>query len=101
MPLENTAWERGKGGYKLIQYMAAGVATLSSPVGANLEIVEESRTGLFADGPGQWSAKLGELLADRERCAKMGMVGRRRAEEMFDYRVTVRKLIALLTDKTD
>ena len=47
MPLEDDPWCRGKGGFKLIQYMAAGAACLASPVGANLEIIDEGRTGYF------------------------------------------------------
>lgn len=101
MPLRDSGWERGKGGYKLIQYMAAGVATLASPVGANLEIVEEGRTGLFADGPGQWSEKLGELIADRDHCREMGLAGRARAEKLYDYKVAADKFANIIADPGD
>jgi glycosyltransferase involved in cell wall biosynthesis len=39
MPLPDAAWERGKCGYKLIQYMALGKPVIASPVGINTEIV--------------------------------------------------------------
>ncbi len=91
MPLADTEWERGKGGYKLIQYMAAGVATISSPVGANLEIVLDGETGLFASDSGEWQEKLERLLADRKLCRAMGLAGRVRAEKLFDYSVAAAK----------
>ena len=35
MPLTDSDWERGKCGYKLIQYMACGLPVVASAVGAN------------------------------------------------------------------
>jgi glycosyltransferase involved in cell wall biosynthesis len=62
MPLEDGPWERGKCGYKLIQYMAGGVAVCASPVGVNVDIVSNSRSGLLASTDEEWTQAL-ELLA--------------------------------------
>jgi glycosyltransferase involved in cell wall biosynthesis len=42
MPLVNEPMERGKGGYKLLQYGAASVPSVGSPVGVNARILAES-----------------------------------------------------------
>lgn len=96
MPLEDNDWTRGKGGYKLIQYMAAGVATVSSPVGANREIVIEGETGFFADSESAWLEMLESLFKDRELCKAFGAAGRKRAEEVYDISVTAKQFFNVL-----
>lgn len=39
MPLEDTVFTRGKGGFKLIQYLSVGLPVIGSPVGINSEIL--------------------------------------------------------------
>ncbi len=48
MPLPDEPFERGKCGYKLIQYMACGKPVVASPVGVNRVIVREGGGGFFA-----------------------------------------------------
>ena len=48
MPLVDDAFQRGKCGLKLLQYMAAGLPTVASPVGVNAEIVAGRETGFLA-----------------------------------------------------
>lgn len=79
MPLLDRPFERGKCGYKLIQYMACGLPVIASPVGVNREIVEDGATGLLATGPDAWAAGLRRLLADPALRQRMGEAGRRRA----------------------
>jgi hypothetical protein len=46
MPVPDTLYNRGKCGYKLLQYAAAGILLAGSPVGVNSEIL--ARTGMPA-----------------------------------------------------
>jgi len=54
MPLHNGPWEKGKCGYKIIQYMYCNLPVIVSPVGANLDIVKNRINGLFANNNSQW-----------------------------------------------
>lgn len=77
MPLADTLWNRGKGGFKLLQYMAAGVATVSSPVGINREIIRHGENGFSAATDAEWTAAILALAADAsQRC----VVGERAAQ---------------------
>lgn len=79
-------WTMGKCGFKIIQYMAAGLAVIASPVGANGEIVRAGETGLVADTSEQWVAAIVQLVNDPELRRRMGRAGRERAER--EYSIT-------------
>ncbi|WP_431857350.1 glycosyltransferase family 4 protein [Azospirillum sp.] len=83
MPLADGPWERGKCGYKLIQYMAAGRPVVASPVGVNTEIVRHGETGFLASTADEWAAALAALAADPDLRARMGAAGRRVVEERY------------------
>jgi glycosyltransferase involved in cell wall biosynthesis len=78
MPLVDTPFERGKSGYKLIQYMACGVPAVASPVGVNESILDGS-CGLLARTPAEWKDALVRLLDDQGLRHGLGAAGRERA----------------------
>lgn len=93
MPLYNDEWSKGKGGYKLLQYMGIGIPCVASPVGINREIIRDGVNGFFADTPKQWFDKLSMLIDDISLREKMGNEGRRLAEELYSFEANVPKLI--------
>lgn len=87
MPLDDSLWSRGKCGYKLIQYMACGLPVVASPVGVNVEIVEDGVTGFLASSDAEWRTAIARLLADPPLRRRMGQAGRRRVEERYSLQV--------------
>jgi glycosyltransferase involved in cell wall biosynthesis len=96
MPLLDGAWERGKCGYKVIQYMAAGRAAVASAVGASKSIIVPGETGFLAGNAEEWVAALEGLAADRERARAMGLAARQRAEAMYSLPASAAKLVEAL-----
>ena len=96
MPLDDTEWERGKCGYKLLQYMASARPVVASPVGVNPEIVEQGVTGFLAATPEEWRAALARLRDDPALRTGMGTAGRRRLEAGYSIDRTEPRLRALL-----
>jgi glycosyltransferase involved in cell wall biosynthesis len=88
MPLPDGPFERGKCGYKLIQYMACGLPVVASPVGANTEIVRHGENGFLAESPEQWRSALSALKHDKELRRRMGAAGRLDVERKYSIQVT-------------
>lgn len=95
MPLENDAWSRGKGGYKLLQYMAIGIPCVASPVGVNKDIVRNGQNGYLAKTEEGWLDALSKLVSDASLRQKMGVEGRRIAQEEYSYETATPKMIVV------
>jgi len=96
MPLPDDPWERGKCGYKLIQYMACARPVIASPVGANRQIVEHGVNGFLATTDDEWRSALEMLYAAPELRARLGAAGRRKVQTAYSTRVTAPHLANLL-----
>jgi glycosyltransferase involved in cell wall biosynthesis len=99
-PLTDDLWTRGKGAYRCIQYAAAGLPTVASPVGANREVVVPGETGLWAASPQEWLAALRQLLENPPLRERLGQRARQRASRHYDLALLapryVQWLLALL-----
>ncbi|MDQ2104717.1 glycosyltransferase family 4 protein [Azospirillum isscasi] len=96
MPLADTPWERGKCGYKLIQYMACGKPVVASPVGVNRDIVEHGVNGFLAETPQEWTDALRRLAASPDLRRRLGAAGRAKVERHYSLAGTAPRLIELL-----
>lgn len=85
MPLEDSAWSRGKCAYKLLQYMAAGVPVVASPVGMNTEVVADGENGLLAGSADEWQRALQRLIDDPGLAERLGRAGRETIEARYGY----------------
>jgi len=98
MPLPDNPWERGKCGFKLIQYMACGKPVVASPVGVNREIVVDGVNGFLASSRDEWVRALERLKSDPELRKTMGANGRRMVEEKYCLQVTAPRMHRLLLE---
>lgn len=98
MPLVDEPFERGKCGYKLIQYMACGLPVVASPVGVNSQIVEHGVNGFLAETPLEWEACMRTLLADPTMRLRMGQAGRAKVEREYSIQVTGPRMAKLFKE---
>jgi glycosyltransferase involved in cell wall biosynthesis len=93
MPLWDTPFARGKCGLKLLQYMAAAVPAIASPVGVNTTIIRHGENGLLASSTADWVARLTELIRDEALRARLGRAGRATVEQRYSLEIVGRQLV--------
>lgn len=83
MPMPDDKWARGKCALKALQYMAMGVPTVCSAVGANCEVIEDGKNGMLVDASEDWNRPIAMLVDDPLLRAMLGEAGRRTVEERY------------------
>lgn len=96
MPLLNREFEKGKGGYKLFQYMAARIPVVASPVGINSEIVEHGVNGFLCESKEEWFDCLSLLIEDKQRREEMGKHAYQAVLEKYSLTVCSEKMLSLI-----
>lgn len=96
MPLPDDEFTRGKGGYKLLQYMAMGLPVVASPVEINCEIVDDGHNGFLANTSDEWVRALSCLIDDVDLRHQMGQAGRKKMVQDFSLQKSSQKLQEVL-----
>lgn len=98
MPLPDDEWTRGKCGLKGLVSMAAGAATVMSPVGVNTEIVQSGVNGCLAQSEEEWFTTLCALIDDVAWRARLGAAGRETVVTRYSVARWADALAAALRD---
>lgn len=98
MPIPDDAWTRGKGGYKLLQYMATGLPVVTHPVGINRRLVEDGQVGFWATTAEEWEQRLAALIESPDLRRRMGRKGRETVEAQYSLEVSSTRLVRLLRE---
>jgi glycosyltransferase involved in cell wall biosynthesis len=98
IPLFDDLYSRARFPSKMAEYLASARAVVTSDVGEVTRYFRDGETAYVAppDDVAAYAAKLGEVLADGARAARIGAAGRRLAEEQFDYALQGPPLYAFL-----
>ena len=95
-PLDDSASERDRSGYELLQYMAVARAVVASPIGSNATLVEHRGQGILAVSPDEWFAAFKELSESRALRNGMGERGRAKVEAQHTVAIMAPRLAAIL-----
>jgi glycosyltransferase involved in cell wall biosynthesis len=87
MPLANDEWCLGKCGYKLLQYMSCGLASVASPWGIVSDMLDAGRCGLPAQDLDEWASNIDLLVRETDYRREIGLSARDHAERIYSLRV--------------
>ena len=96
-PLPDNRFTRGKCGFKILQYFSAGLPSIASPVGVNIDFIQNSKAGALATTPKQWKEEITKLVND----AALRETMRRNAREFvkqYDLSVLGEKFCQIIKD---
>ena len=97
MPLNDSKWEKGKCGYKLIQYMACQKPVIASAVGMNSEIIQDGYNGYLVKNEDEWIEAFKELSNENKR-ELLGKNARKTVEEKYSLEITKQQRIFYIFD---
>lgn len=96
MPLVDDEFQRGKCGMKLLQYMAAGLPVVASPIGVNTRLVTPGVNGFLATTEREWGEAIEVFEANVDLRRSLGLAGRRRCSESYATAAWAPRLIEIL-----
>jgi glycosyltransferase involved in cell wall biosynthesis len=95
MPLAADAWAEGKCGFKIIQYMALGIATVASPIGVNKLIIEDGVNGCLCNDADEWYTALEKLINSVEHRSQFTKAGREKIEGQYSIKANAGRFLSL------
>lgn len=94
-PLPDNRFTRGKCGFKILQYAAAGLPVVASPVGVNRDYVRDNVTGYLASDTEEWADRISRLVENAQLRKNMGQSACESVKR-FDIGVIGEQLAALI-----
>jgi glycosyltransferase involved in cell wall biosynthesis len=98
VPLDDTPFEQAKFPFKLLQYLALGVPSISARVGTAAALIHDGDNGLLAGSADEWRGRLEALILDRALRQRLGAAGRETVAESYSIERVAPLLIQGLTN---
>lgn len=95
-PLVDNESNRGRCSLKILDYMAAGIPVLASPIGENIYFVDDGKTGYLPATTDEWVEKIKKLVEDEQLRKKMGQASLNKLIEQYSYQRNIDKYIEFL-----
>ena len=94
-PMPDNRFTQSRFCFKILQYAAAGLPTIASPVGANTQYVREGCNGFLASDSADWIDKISRLENDSQLRNQLGQAGKADVQQ-FDLKVLGKQLANLI-----
>lgn len=94
-PLPDNRFTRGKCGFKILQYFAAGLPVIASPVGVNQKFIKESNAGLLAMTHSEWQDAIEKMVKGIAVYRQLGQNGEKYVQA-YDRNVIANELCRII-----
>jgi glycosyltransferase involved in cell wall biosynthesis len=94
-PLPDNRFTRGKCGFKILQYFAAGLPVIASPVGVNEKFIKESNAGLLALTFSEWKDAIEKMVKGIAVYRQLGQNGEEYVKA-YDRSVISKELCSII-----
>lgn len=102
-PLPDEEWVYGKSGLKALQYMALGIPTIATAIGANFRVVEDGVSGTLVKPNNDlgWISAIEELIEDREKYSRFSKAGVERVKLHYSLTANLKHYLNALNSTID
>ena len=96
MPLDNGSLEKGKCGFKLIQYMALGIVGIASAVTVNNEIVSNGQDGYLVYEEKDWEQVILKAIENYDHFNEIGKNAMQKIIKHYSFDANTQKFLDFL-----
>ncbi len=95
-PLPDEPWVYGKSGLKALQYMALGIPTIATAIGANFRVITSEENGLLVKSDEEWRDAILTLINNKILREKLGKEAKQTVETNFSLIANKDKYLEIL-----
>jgi glycosyltransferase involved in cell wall biosynthesis len=99
MPLSASDEDKGKAGFKLIQYMGLGIVSIASAVTVNNEIIDHGENGFLVYDENKWADTIQEVIDKRDQWGRIGKKARGKVLEHYTFDANKEKYLNFLRNE--
>ena len=96
MPMPENEITKGKGGFKLIQYMGLGIVSVASAITINKEIIDHGINGFLVEPKGDWVEVLKNVISQRINFANFGANARKKIINHYSFEAHKNKVLSFI-----
>ncbi len=97
MPLYNDKWAKGKCGFKALQYLSLGIPAIVSPIGVNIQIVDEDQNGFICESEEEWYKALYYFMKDEKHRDEMKSAARSKVEDYYSVKSNTSNFLSIIS----
>ncbi len=94
--VEKGEWNLSRSSFKPYEYMACGLAQITSAVGEITYVVHDGVNGFLADSVEEWVEKLACLIESPQLCAELGRAGQKTIREEESYEAVLSRMLDII-----